>query len=121
MASGKLRGTRDRKLWEVIECSARSFVRHDMSVYATALAYRGFFALFPFTLFLVAVIGFLRVDAALEWLAEQGPQRIRGEVPQPVASLLEEAFGKTTAGCYWSASPWPSGRSRWAPGSCQRH
>ena len=94
MASGKPQRASYRNLQGVIERSARSFVRHDMSVYATALAYRGLFALFPFTLFLVAVIGFLRVDAALEWLAEQGPQGIRGEVPQPVASLLEEAFGQ---------------------------
>jgi membrane protein len=94
MASAKLRGTRDRKLRALVERSARSFARHDMTVYATALAYRGLFALFPFAIFLVAVVSFLRVDAVLGWLAEQGPQGIRGEVPQPVASLLEEAFGQ---------------------------
>jgi membrane protein len=93
MASEKLRRARYRKLRGVIERSARSFARHDMVVYATALAYRGLFALFPFAIFLVAVVSFLRVDAVLGWLAEQGPQRIRGNVPQPVASLLE-AFGR---------------------------
>src|SRR3712207_8776419 len=76
MASGKLRG--------VIERSIRNFARHDMQVYATALAYRGLFALFPFAIFLVAVVSFLRVDAVLGWLAEQGPSGIRGNVPQPV-------------------------------------
>ena len=65
-----------------------------MTVYATALAYRGLFALFPFAIFLVAVVSFLRVDAVLGWLAEQGPPGIRGNVPQPVASLLEQAFGQ---------------------------
>ena len=94
MASGKLRRDSYRKLWEVIERSARSFARHDMTVYATALAYRGLFALFPFAIFLVAVVSFLRVDAVLGWLAEQGPPGIRGNVPQPVASLLEQAFGQ---------------------------
>src|SRR3712207_4973575 len=92
MASEKLRGASYRKLRGVIERSVRSFARHDMAVYATALAYRGLFAFFPFAIFLVAVVGFLRVDAALGWLAEQGPPGIRGEVPQPVASLLEEAL-----------------------------
>src|SRR5919107_2436107 len=47
MASGKPRGLATEKLWEVIERSASSFVRHDMVVYATTLAYRGLFALFP--------------------------------------------------------------------------
>ena len=86
MVSGELR--------EVIERSVRSFARHEMTVYATALAYRGLFALFPFAIFLVAVVSFLRVDAVLGWLAEQGPPGIRGEIPQPIASLLEEAFGQ---------------------------
>lgn len=78
----------------MIERSVRSFARHEMTVYATALAYRGLFALFPFAIFLVAVVSFLRVDAVLGWLAEQGPPGIRGEIPQPIASLLEEAFGQ---------------------------
>src|SRR5918997_2609212 len=94
MASGKLRWASYRKLRALVERSARSFARHDMAVYATALAYRALFALFPFAIFLVAVVGFLRVDAILEWLAEQGPPEIRGEVPQPVASLLEQLLGQ---------------------------
>jgi membrane protein len=94
MASEKLRWASYRKLRALVERSARSFARHDMTVYATALAYRGLFALFPFAIFLVAVVSFLRVDAVLGWLAEQGPPGIRGNVPQPVASLLEQAFGQ---------------------------
>ncbi len=94
MASGKLRWASYRKLRALVERSARSFARHDMTVYATALAYRGLFALFPFAIFLVAVVSFLRVDAVLGWLAEQGPPGIRGKVPQPVASLLEQALGQ---------------------------
>ena len=41
MASGKLWGASYRQLRGVIERSVRSFARHDMAVYATALAYRG--------------------------------------------------------------------------------
>jgi membrane protein len=85
---------RGAELWGLAERSARRFARHEMAVYAMALAYRGLFALFPFAIFLVAVVGFLRVDAILEWLAEQGPPEIRGEVPQPVASLLEQLLGQ---------------------------
>ena len=65
MASTELRADSYRKLRGVIERSIRNFARHDMQVYATALAYRGLFALFPFAIFLVSVVGFLRVDAVL--------------------------------------------------------
>ena len=41
-----------RKLRALVEPSARSFSRHDMAVYAMALAYRGLLALFPFAIFL---------------------------------------------------------------------
>src|SRR5919199_2662440 len=88
MASWNLWVFSNRKLRGVIERSVRNFAQHDMQVYATALAYRGLFTLFPFAIFLVAVVGFLRVDAILGWLAEQGPPGERGEVPQPVARLL---------------------------------
>jgi membrane protein len=112
MASATSTSSRYRKLRGVIERSIRNFARHDMQVYATALAYRGLLALFPFAIFLVSVVGFLRFDTVLGWLAEQGPSGIRGEIPQPVASLLEEAFGEAhgwlllvgTALAFWSVS-----------------
>jgi len=93
MTDGKPLRYRFLGLRALVERSASSFARHDMAVYATALTYRALFVLFPFAIFLVAVVSFLRVGAVLEWLAEQGPPGIRGEAPQPVESLLEEAFG----------------------------
>lgn len=61
------------RLQALAERSAKSFARHDMAVYAMALAYRGLFALLPFTVSLVAVLSFLRVDAVLVWWAEKVP------------------------------------------------
>lgn len=112
MARKQLRRAGYRGLRALVERSARSYTRHEMMVYATALAYRGLFALFPFAMFLVAAVSFLRVDAVLEWLAEQGPPGIRGRVPQPVASLLEQALGQDhgwllligTALAFWSVA-----------------
>lgn len=90
----------------------RSFSRHDMAVYAMALAYRGLLALFPFAVFLVAVVSFLRVDAVLGWLAEQGPPEIRDGVPQSVAGLPGQVLGEDQGGllsfgilvAFWSVS-----------------
>ena len=70
--------SRFRELLALAERSVKGFVRHDMAVYAMALAYRSLFALLPFAVFLVAVLSFLRVDAVLLWLAEQGPRDCAG-------------------------------------------
>jgi uncharacterized BrkB/YihY/UPF0761 family membrane protein len=40
----------------------RGFLDHDMSTYAAALADRGLLALFPFVIFLIALISVLHVD-----------------------------------------------------------
>ena len=112
MADGKLSRPNFRKLRHLVERSVRTFSRHDMAVYAMALAYRGLLALFPFAIFLVAVVSFLRVDAVLGWLAEQGPPGIRGTVPPPVESFLGQVLGAEQGGllsigivvAFWSVS-----------------
>jgi membrane protein len=68
-----IRRRRGRERRALAEHSVKGFVRHDMAIYAMALAYRGLFALLSFAVFLVAVLSFLRVDVVLLWLAEQDP------------------------------------------------
>ena len=112
MANAKFSRLGYRELRAIVGRSARGFSRHAMAVYAMALAYRGLLALFPFAVFLVAVVSFLRVDAVLEWLSEQGPPGIRAGVPQPVASLLGQVLGEDHGGllsfgivvAFWSVS-----------------
>ena len=77
------------RLQALAERSAKSFARHDMAVYAMALAYRGLFALLPFTVSLVAVLSFLRVDAVLVWLAEKVPAPLYLYVAAP--AVMEAA------------------------------
>ena len=108
----KLSGSRGRELWALAERSVRGFARHGMAVYAMALAYRGLFALLPFAVFLVAVLSFLRVDAVLLWLAEQGPPGLRGPLPELIGWLEEGVLGRTEGGilvvgivlAFWSVS-----------------
>jgi membrane protein len=84
------------ELRALAERSAKSFVRHDMAVNAMALAYRGLFALLPFAVFLIAVLSFLRVDAAFGWLAEQGPLGLRGRLPELIGWLESGGPGADT-------------------------
>jgi membrane protein len=47
--------------------SAREFTDDDMPTYAAALAYHAMFALFPFLIFLVALLGFLQIPQFFDW------------------------------------------------------
>ena len=105
------------ELRALVERSASSFARHDLAVYATALAYRALFALFPFAIFLVAVVSFLRVGAVLEGSRSRDLPEYEVRSRNPSRAFWRRPLGETTAGCSWSASPWPSGRWRSAPGS----
>ena len=59
-------------LFEVSKRSIRCFTRHDMPIYAAALAYRALFALFPFFGFLIVLLGFFQISVFFEWLINQG-------------------------------------------------
>jgi membrane protein len=108
----KLSSWRVSGLRALAERSVKGFARHDMAVYAMALAYRGLFALLPFAVFLVAVLSFLRVDAVLLWLAEQGPPGLRAPLPGLIRWLEAGVLGETRSGilavgivlAFWSVS-----------------
>ena len=52
---------RTLRLGRVAKRSIKAFSEDDMTTHAAALAYQTFFSLFPFALFLVALLGLLRL------------------------------------------------------------
>ncbi|HDZ55414.1 MAG TPA: YihY/virulence factor BrkB family protein [Pseudomonas xinjiangensis] len=108
MAMMDLRGV---GFWTVIKRTLKGFSEDDMSTYAAALAYRALFALFPFTLFLIALLGFLNVPEFFDWLREQAsialPPAAMEEVNPVIDQLQEERGGLVSAGiliALWTAS-----------------
>lgn len=82
-----------------------------MGTYASALAYQVLFSLFPFIIFLIALLAFLNIPEFFEWLRTQTrdllPAQVAGqvdgiidEVEQPRGGLL--SFGILAA--LWTAS-----------------
>jgi membrane protein len=72
------------------------FVADEMSTYASALAYQMLFSLFPFILFLIALIGFLHLPDFFSWLRLQSelvlpPQAL--EQVNPVIDQLQQSKG----------------------------
>lgn len=75
----------------------QEFIADDMLTYAAALSYQAFFSLFPFILFLVALLGFLNIPGFFDWLVEQAravlPGQATGVVEQAIEQIRNQAQG----------------------------
>ena len=87
-----------RKLspFKVMVRTVSEFLDDEMSTYASALAYQMLFSLFPFLLFLIALIGFLHLPDFFSWLRLQSelvlpPQAL--EQVNPVIDQLQQSKG----------------------------
>lgn len=74
----------------VLRQALADFSRDDMSVYASALAYRLLFSLFPFVIFLVALLGFLDLPQLFDWLRAQASTIVPSEGMEVVNRVLDE-------------------------------
>ena len=84
------------RLHRVMVRTITEFVDDEMSTYASALAYQMLFSLFPFILFLIALIGFLHLPDFFSWLRLQSelvlpPQAL--EQVNPVIDQLQQSKG----------------------------
>ncbi|HJV75508.1 MAG TPA: YihY/virulence factor BrkB family protein [Noviherbaspirillum sp.] len=91
--------------------AVKDFLDDDMTTYASALAYQVFFSLFPFIIFLVALLGFLNLGSFFQWLREQAqlllPQQAMTQVNQVIDGLQQPQGGLLSLGvivAMWSAS-----------------
>jgi membrane protein len=91
--------------------SVLNFLKHDMVTYSSSLAYAILFALFPFLIFLVALVSFLGVPDFFDWLLEQAErafpdlayewlEAMIGQIQEPQGGLL--SIGAALA--IWTAS-----------------
>jgi len=74
-------------LHRVIVRTVTEFMDDEMSTYASALAYQMLFSLFPFILFLIALIGFLHLPDFFSWL------RLQSELVLPPQALEQVGLG----------------------------
>ncbi len=87
---------RGLSLGRVLFRTVHEFLDDEMSTYASALAYQMLFSLFPFILFLIALIGFLHLPDFFSWLRLQSelvlpPQAL--EQVNPVIDQLQQSKG----------------------------
>jgi len=70
--------------------AVQGFMAHDMSTYAAALAYSALFSLFPFLIFLIALLGFLHIPEFFTWLLDEG----RKALPHSAYTLLDDTVSQ---------------------------
>lgn len=77
--------------------SVSEFLEDDMMTYAAALAYQVLFSLFPFIIFLIALLGFLQIPGFFDWLVEQAravlPQDALGQVTEVITEIQHQREG----------------------------
>lgn len=104
-------GLRGLSPTQLIKESAKGFSEDDMSTYASALAYQVFFSLFPFLLFLIALVGFLHMPDFFDWMRQRAammlPQQGMEQVDKVIAELKQPQGGLLSVGAIvalWTAS-----------------
>jgi membrane protein len=77
-------------VWQLAKQVVAEFGEDAMPTYAAALAYRAIFSIFPFLLFLVALLGVLDLPQLFEWLQQQAALVVPGETMDQVTQVLQE-------------------------------
>ncbi|WP_435607891.1 YihY/virulence factor BrkB family protein [Pseudomonas knackmussii] len=97
--------------WKLLKLTVEGFVEDEMPTYAAALAYQGLFSLFPFLLFLIALLGFLHLPEFFDWLRGQAayvlPAQALDQVNPVIDQLQQRQGGLLSIGiivALWSSS-----------------
>jgi len=90
----------------------KNFSADDMLVYAAALSYQLFFSLFPFVIFLLALLGVLNLTSFFDWMIKQSQTVLPGQASGMVKNIVSQIRGQGASGALslgavlalWSAS-----------------
>ena len=76
--------------WQLLKLTVKEFLDDEMPTYAAALSYQGLFSLFPFLLFLIALLGFLHLPEFFDWLREQAAYVLPGQALEQVNPIIDQ-------------------------------
>ena len=108
----RIAGLRGLGVGTVAHRSIKDFLDDNMLTYAAALAFHALFAIFPFSIFLLALLGLLNTSNFFDWLLQQAqyvvPAQALAALRQVIAELRsQESEGLLSLGlilALWSAS-----------------
>jgi membrane protein len=99
-------------LFRVIKRSTKEFSDDDMMTYAAAVAYQVFFSLFPFIIFVIALLGLLNLQAVFDFLLQQANTVMPNTAQTMVSNVVSQVQSQASGGimsvgvivALWSAS-----------------
>lgn len=74
--------------WTFSRRVVASYIADDMAIYAAALSFHALLALFPFLIFLLALLGFLQMPGFFDWVLEQAATALPGEAYLAVEDVI---------------------------------
>lgn len=77
-------------LWRIGKDALMAFFADDMPTYASALAYRVLFSMFPFLIFLTTLLAFLGIPGFFEWMRQQAAYLLPEQAMSLVNTILRE-------------------------------
>lgn len=90
----RIPGLRGLSPTTVLKEAVKDFLADDMTTYASALSYQVLFALFPFVIFLIALLGFFNLADFFEWLRQRAQIVLPREAMQPINQVITELQDK---------------------------
>ncbi len=75
-----------------------NFQKHDMMTYSAALSYAILFALFPFMIFLIALLTVLDLQGFFDWMLEQAQQAFPADAYQRFADTIDQLRSQQRGG-----------------------
>ncbi len=78
------------KFFTALKRAGKEFSDDDMATYSAAVSYQIFFSLFPFIIFLIALMGFLQLQSVFDFLLQQS----QAVMPGSAQSMLEDIVGQ---------------------------
>ena len=100
------------KLFQTMKRAGKEFSDDDMMTYAAAVSYQIFFSLFPFIIFLLALLGFLNLQPVFDFLLKQANTVMPSSAQSMVSGIVSQVKGQASGGimsfgailALWSAS-----------------
>ena len=100
------------KLFQSIKRAGKEFSDDDMTTYAAAVSYQIFFSLFPFIIFLLALLGVLNLQPVFDFILKQSSAVMPESAQSMVSGIVKQVKGQASGGvmsfgvilALWSAS-----------------